>query len=106
MLDGAHYVSRIAEQEGKDAFFTDIKTQRAILYTLQTMSEASKGLSETTKAAEGDIPWAKVRNFRNVLVHEYFRVDLNTVWEVIENDLPPLIEALGRMEAQYRAAMK
>lgn len=56
MLDGAHYVSRIAEQEGKDAFFTDIKTQRAILYTLQTMSEASKGLSETTKAAEGDSP--------------------------------------------------
>ncbi|MCK4601876.1 MAG: DUF86 domain-containing protein, partial [Phycisphaerae bacterium] len=45
-----------------------------------------------------EIPWAEMRDIRNVVVHEYFGVSTKILWETILNDLPPLAEALKKLK--------
>ena len=55
-------------------------------------------LSDGLKATEPQIPWRAIAGFRNVLVHDYFEIDLEAVWSVVERDLPGLAGAVARME--------
>jgi uncharacterized protein with HEPN domain len=52
-------------------------------------------VSQETQVAHPEIPWAKMTGMRNRLIHEYFRVDLRTVWETVQEDLPPLIDLIA-----------
>lgn len=44
-----------------------------------------------------DVEWQDIKDFRNLLIHEYFGVDLEIVWRVIEDDLPILLDAVGEL---------
>ena len=97
MLENAQYVQETAAQAGRDEFFNDRTIRQALIYSLQSLGQAANGLSGEVKSFEKEIPWRKIIGFRNVLVHEYFRVDLHTTWEIIENNVPVLLDALRRM---------
>ena len=71
--------------------------QDAVIRNLQTLAESSQRLSSEIKATEPQIPWRELAGFRNVIVHGYLGVDLGAVWLVVEQDLPPLSEAVNRM---------
>lgn len=71
--------------------------QDAVIRNLQTLAESSQRLSTEIKATEPQIPWRELAGFRNVIVHGYLGVDLGAVWLVVEQDLPPLTEAVNRM---------
>ena len=61
------------------------------MYThLQILGEASSSLSEKLITKYPKVPWAEIIAFRNILVHEYFRVDLKAVWQIIIKDLSSL----------------
>ncbi|MGQ9823176.1 MAG: HepT-like ribonuclease domain-containing protein [Thermogutta sp.] len=68
--------------------------QLAILKALETIGEAAARVSESFRIAHPDIPWRAIVGMRNRLVHAYFEVDLDEVWDTVQNDLPPLIAAL------------
>ena len=68
--------------------------QLAVLKALETVGEAAARLSEKTKAVHPDIPWREIIGMRNRLVHGYFEVDLEKVWDTVREDLPPLIASL------------
>jgi uncharacterized protein with HEPN domain len=74
--------------------------QDAVIRNLQTLAESSQRLSSEIKGTEPQIPWRELAGFRNVIVHGYLGVDLGAVWLVVEQDLPPLTEAVGRMAAR------
>lgn len=59
--------------------------------------EATKHLSKPLKEQYPDIPWRNIAGLRDILIHNYMGVDLESVWNVIENDLPSLKEQLGRI---------
>lgn len=86
---------------GRDAFFTDRKTQDAVLRNLHTLSESVQRLSDTLKVSHPRVDWRTIAAFRNVIVHDYLRVDAGQIWDIVERDLPELsqeIEAiLGQM---------
>ena len=69
--------------------------QDAVMRPLGIIGEAAGRVSQETKEEHPEIPWQQMIGMRNRLVHEYFRVDLATVWETIKTDLPPLIELIG-----------
>jgi uncharacterized protein with HEPN domain len=46
------------------------------------------------KREHPEIPWQSISGMRNVLVHDYFEVDFETVWQIVERDLPPLAQAM------------
>lgn len=75
---------------GREEFFTDIQKQDAVLRNLQILAESSQRLSDDVKAKHSDIDWRSLSGFRNVLVHEYFGIRLERVWQIIEKDLPEL----------------
>lgn len=89
ILEAIAQVERYATQ-GRDRFNQDELVQIWIVHHLQTIGEASSRLSKPFIDQHPEIPWAAVVEFRNILVHEYFRVDLEIVWRIVEHDLPDL----------------
>ncbi len=75
---------------GRDGFMRDRKTQKATLRELQELAESTQRLSPSLKERHGEIPWAAITGFRNILVHDYLGVSPERVWNVVENDLPSL----------------
>ena len=82
---------------GRDEFMAGRKTQAAVIRCLEIIGEASKSLPEAFKAKAAHIPWKRLAGFRDVLAHAYHRVDIELVWEVVENDLPGLREQIARL---------
>jgi uncharacterized protein with HEPN domain len=58
---------------------------------LEIIGEAARRVSQQTRDAHPEIPWEQMIGLRNRLIHEYFRVNLATVWDTVQNDLPRLI---------------
>ena len=88
-----HYV------QGLD--FTQFSQNRlvidGVIRNLEILGEAANNIPDEMKNGVKDIPWSNMIDLRNVLIHEYFGVDLSIVWEVITKDLPPTkvnVEAL------------
>ena len=92
-------MDRIREYTNSDRarFDTSRLVQDAVIRNLQTLAESSQRLSGEIKGAEPQIPWRELAGFRNVIVHGYLGVDLSAVWLVVEQDLPPLADAVSRM---------
>ena len=61
-----------------------------MVHHLEILGEACKGVTAGLRAAHTEIPWAAIIGMRNVLVHDYFGIDLAEVWATVERDLPPL----------------
>ena len=93
-----HYAAR-----GREVFEQDELIQTWVLYHIQLVREAAQ-LGRSFHDSHPELPWAQIVAMRNVLVHEYFGVDLQEVWRTVEKDLPVLkqqIEALvKRLEEQ------
>jgi len=68
--------------------------QLAVLKALETIGEAAARLTEATRAAHPEIPWREIIGTRHRLVHGYFEVDLEKVWNTVQHDLPSLISLL------------
>ncbi|MDJ0648460.1 MAG: DUF86 domain-containing protein [Xenococcaceae cyanobacterium MO_188.B19] len=68
---------------GKQVFEQDELIQIWIIHHLQIIGEASAAMSQSFIANYPEIPWQDMSDFRNVLVHEYFRVDTEIVWNVV-----------------------
>lgn len=83
--------------EGEHTFFTDEKTQDAVIRQISIIGEAASKLPSALKKKYPDIPWQKIVGMRNILVHEYSDVNLKRVWEVVDRDLPVLRDAVEIM---------
>jgi uncharacterized protein with HEPN domain len=84
--------------DGRDAFFADGKTQDAVIRNIEIIGQAIKGISDDARGLEPDVRWRQITGMRDKLIHEYFGVDSNLVWGVVERDLPevrPALEALS-----------
>lgn len=79
--------------EGKSAedFQGDRVLQYAVMRLIQIIGGAASKVSRETREAHPDIPWEDVIGMRHRLIHDYFRVDIEKVWETVRDDLPPLI---------------
>jgi uncharacterized protein with HEPN domain len=80
-----------------DAFLDDPKTIRAVAFEFTTMGEAARAIPEDIQEKYPEIPWGKMQGIRNVLVHEYFRLDEEILWNASQDDIPPLITALEKL---------
>ncbi|MBV5305856.1 MAG: DUF86 domain-containing protein [Desulfobulbaceae bacterium] len=74
----------------KEEFLTVSHWQDAIIRNLEIIGEAAKRVSKPLKEQYPTIPWREIAGLRDVLIHDYMGVDLETVWNVVENDLPSL----------------
>jgi uncharacterized protein with HEPN domain len=90
--------------EGSEAFFSDGKTQDAVIRNIEIIGQAVKGISDGTRALEPAVPWRQIAGMRDKLIHEYFGVDLALVWDVVERELPTLRPQLEKLSLQLAEA--
>ena len=83
-----------------DGFCKDKKTVDAVVRNLEVIGEAALHVPDEIRNRFGDIAWADMSDMRNVLIHEYFGVDLPILWKTIRSDLPPLVPALKAVLSQ------
>jgi len=76
--------------EGRDTFFGDSRTQDAVIRNIEVIGEASRGVSPATRAAHPEVPWKQIAGTRDRVIHGYFTVDLEIVWEIVEKELAEL----------------
>lgn len=87
--------------EGMDSFYSDLKTQDAVIRNLETLGDATQQLPEAWKDDHPEIDWRRVTEFRNVLAHQYLEINLDIVWNVIEYGLPELKQAIEKIAEDF-----
>jgi uncharacterized protein with HEPN domain len=82
---------------GRDAFESDSMVQDAVIRNLEVIGEAVKSLEPSFREQHPEIPWSSIAGMRDRLIHHYFQVDLELVWNVIVKHLPALREVVNRV---------
>ena len=82
-----------------EGFRQDEKTTDAVVRNLEVVGEAVRRLPEDFIAQYPNVPWRQAAGLRNRIVHDYFGLDLEIIWEVIQHDLPKLRQQLENLEA-------
>ena len=78
-------------------FIQDPKSIRAVAFEFVTMGEAARSISEEVRKKYPTVPWEKMQGIRNILVHEYFRLDEEILWQSSQEDIPQLITILENL---------
>ena len=97
MLIAARRVERFVEGMTYPEFQDDDMAQSAVIRELQVLGEAARLVSKETRDVLNGIDWRTMIGMRNRLVHEYFAIRLDVVWQTTQNDIPPVIEELTRV---------
>lgn len=84
------YVARLSREQ----FLNDEKTIDAVIRNLEIIGEATRQLPDDFTAEQSDIPWSQMAGLRNRIVHEYFGLDLDIIWEIVKYHLPPLSQQI------------
>ena len=94
MLLAAREARKFADDLTFTAFEHSRMAQLAILKAVEIVGEAASRVSTERKEAHPEIPWSEIVGMRNRLVHGYFNINLQRVWETVQEDIPPLISQL------------
>ncbi len=94
MLLAARRVRQYTQGVTWERFQNDDLLQNAVMRLIQIIGEAARRVSPECQKAHPEIPWQQIVGMRHRLVHDYFHIDPERVWEVIEEDLPALIPLL------------
>lgn len=94
MLEAAEKATSLVE----GLLLSDLKNDEvlslAVTHLLEILGEAAKGVSQATRDQHPNIPWVQMAATRDRLIHGYFSVDLDIVWQIVRNDLPPVVTSL------------
>lgn len=97
ILDAAREAVAFTQGRCRADLDTDRKLNLSLVRLLEIIGEAAKGISPEFRKAHPDVAWKKMAGMRDRLVHGYFDVNLDVVWETVRDDLPALIEQLEKI---------
>jgi uncharacterized protein with HEPN domain len=95
-------IAKIGERitESLDAFQGEEMLQVWVIHHLQVIGEAARGVSQSLKDLHPEVPWSEIVALRNILVHEYFGLNMHQVWTMTQQDLPKLEAQVQRIRSQ------
>ena len=97
MLDYARKALLFCKGKTRADIEQDEQLMLALVRLVEVIGEAASRTSQNLQEHTPSIPWADIIGTRNRLVHAYFNVDLDVLWEIIKNDLPPLVVELQKI---------
>lgn len=90
MLDSATAILRFIDGKTRKHLNSDRMFSNAVIRELEVLGEAANHISKPTQKSFPELPWKQLIAMRNILIHAYFDVDYDVIWETVNNDLPPL----------------
>ena len=97
MLESAMKIIKYTEGLSFDQFGADDKTVDAVIRNFEIIGEAANRIENDFKTLNPQIEWTKMRGFRNRIVHDYFGIDLEIVWSIIQDDIEELVYQLEQL---------
>lgn len=97
ILEAISRINRYTAGLSMAQFVADDRTVDAVVRNLEIVGEAARRLPPHVVERHRDVPWSRMAEMRNILVHEYHSVDAGIIWNSVRNDLPPLIAPLKDM---------
>ncbi|MBI5285518.1 MAG: DUF86 domain-containing protein [Chloroflexi bacterium] len=97
MLAAARRAVALTDARARDDLDEDDVLALALTHLLEILGEAAKGVSNETKERHPGLPWSQMAATRDRLIHGYFSVDLDIVWQIVRHDLPAVVAALEAM---------
>ena len=101
ILDAAKEILSFLSGMDYEALDADSRTQAAIMYEIIVIGEAANRLSKEFRLQHSSIPWKDIVGMRNILAHQYDRVDSEVVWDAATQDIPELISLLEPLLADF-----
>lgn len=95
MLQSALKIKQYTKDIDYDSFISDDKTKDAVVRNFEIIGEAANRIDDDFRYNNPEIEWKRMRGFRNRIVHDYFGIDYEIVWNIIENYLDEMIDCLG-----------
>jgi len=97
MIESVEVIGEYIQSLTEEEFYRNRQVQDAVLRRLEIIDEAVKNIDEDFRNRYAEIPWKKIAGLRDVLIHEYFGVNMKRVWLVIKVDLPALKSKILRI---------
>lgn len=97
MLQSAYKIRQYTKGLQYESFLIDSKTMDAVVRNFEIIGEAANKIDHSFKAKYSELEWKRIRGFRNRIVHDYFGVDYQIVWTIIESYLDQLIVMLEKI---------
>ena len=97
ILEAARKALHFVENRTRDDLDKDEMLAISLVHLLEIVGEAANGVSADFREQHPDIPWKKMIELRNRLIHGYFDINLDIVWDTVLEDLPPLIAAIEKI---------
>jgi len=95
ILNAIAKIQRYTAKLDKISFLQEELIIDAVIRNITIIGEAARQIPENIESTYQDIPFSKMRGFRNIVVHQYFGVSLDILWETIQRDLQPLVPLLN-----------
>ena len=102
MLESAHEALAFALGHSRSDLDRDRMLALAIVKCVEIVGEAAASVSREARARYGTIPWADIVGMRNRLIHAYFDIDMQRVWDTVTDDLPPLVAELEKIVSREK----
>lgn len=92
--EAIHRIKAYTVEMNYDSFLDDTKTQDAVVRNLEIIGEAAKGVTKELREKYANVPWKSMSGVRDRLIHHYFGVNLDVVWEIISSELGEVLSQI------------
>ncbi len=103
ILESIGFIEKYIEHKNINDFIKTVQLQDSIIRRIEIIGEAVKNLPDDFKKNYPGVPWKKIAGMRDVLIHEYFGVDLDLTWQAVQKDIPDLKKDILRIKHDLEA---
>lgn len=102
ILECVELIENYTINKREDEFLSSVQLQDSVIRRIEIIGEATKNIPGQIKEKYQEIPWKRIAGMRDMLIHEYFGIDLKLTWEVVKRDIPDFKKEILKIRKDLR----